>query len=81
MPAGMGLSNIGIVLIFLTFAFALLPESPFTLFLNQMQNIPFLDVLNWFVPVSEIIAIGQAWLVAVTAFYIVSLILRWIKAL
>lgn len=81
MPAGLGLSNIGLVLIFLSFVFALLPESPFTLFLNQMQNIPFLDVLNWFVPVSEIIAIGQAWLVAVTAFYIVSLILRWIKAL
>lgn len=77
----MTIANIGIVLIFLTFAIALLPESPFTVFTMAIKNLPYLDVLNWFIPVSEIVAIGQAWLLAVTAFYIASLILRWIKAI
>lgn len=79
--AALGLSNIGIVLIFLTFAFALLPSSPFTAFTSAITNLPYLDILNWFLPVTEMIAIGQAWLVAITAFYIVSLILSWIKAI
>lgn len=77
----MTIANIGIVLVFLTFAIALLPESPFTVFTMAIQNLPYLDILNWFIPVSEIVAIGQAWLLAVTAFYIASLILRWIKAI
>ena len=77
----MTIANIGIVLVFLTFAIALLPESPFTVFTMAIKNLPYLDVLNWFIPVSEIVAIGQAWLLAVTAFYIASLILRWIKAI
>lgn len=75
------ISNIGIVLIFFTFAFALLPASPFKAFIEGMGNIPYLDVLNWFLPVSEMLAIGQAWLLAITAFYIVSLLLRWVKAI
>lgn len=77
----MTIANIGIVLIFLTFAIGLLPESPFTVFIQAINNLPYLDVLNWFVPVSEIVAIGQAWLIAVTLFYVASLILRWIKAI
>lgn len=77
----MSLANIGIVLVFLTFAIGLLPESPFTFFIDSLGSIPYLDVLNWFFPVSECLAVGQAWLVAITAFYVVSLILRWIKAI
>ena len=75
------ISNIGIVLIFLTFAFALLPSSPFVAFIDAMGAIPYLDVVNWFLPVSEMLAIGEAWLVAITTFYVASLILRWIKAI
>ena len=75
------ISNIGIVLIFFTFAFSLLPASPFKAFIEAMGSIPYLDVLNCFLPVSEMLAIGQAWLTAITAFYIISLVLRWIKAI
>lgn len=77
----MTLGNIGIVLVFMTFAIALLPESPFTMFIGSINNIPYLDILNWFFPVSEVLAIGEAWLLAITAFYAVSLVLRWIKAI
>ena len=75
------LANIGIVLVFMSFALAMLPSSPFVAFIDAMGSIPYLDVLNWFLPVSEMLAIGQAWLTAITAFYIISLILRWIKAI
>jgi len=77
----MSIANIGIVLIFLAFAIGLLPESPFTAFISVMGNIPYLDILNWFVPITEILAVGQAWLLAITVFYIASLILNWVKAI
>lgn len=75
------LANIGIYLIFGAFALALLPSSPFTAFTSAISSIPYLDILNWFIPVSEMIAVGEAWLVAITAFYVVSLILSWIQAI
>lgn len=77
----MTLSNIGIVLVFLTFALSLLPSSPFTVFTDSVSSLPYLDWLNWFFPVTECLAIGEAWLVAITAFYVASLILSWIKAI
>lgn len=77
----MSISNIGIVLVFMTFAISILPSSPFTFFTDSISNIPYLDWLNWFFPVTECLAIGEAWLVAISLFYIASLILRWIKAI
>lgn len=73
------LANIGIYLIFGLAAIALLPSSPFNIITELMTSIPYLDILNWFVPVTEIIAIGQAWLLAVGTFYVISMVLRWIK--
>lgn len=58
---------------------SLLPGSPFTAFINAIPEIPFLGYLNYFVPVGEMIAIGQAWLVSITAFYLLQVILRWVK--
>lgn len=75
------IANIGIVLVFLTFAISMLPASPFVAFIDAVGTIPYLDVLNWFLPISEMLAVGQAWLVAITAYYVISLVLRWIKAI
>lgn len=58
-----------------------LPSSPFKGFINQFQNIPFLEELNWFVPVSEIIVVMEVWLAAVVVYYMYSAIMRWIKLL
>lgn len=57
-----------------------LPKSPFTAVLNAIEDIPFLDALNWFIPVSTFVAIGEAWLVAIGVYYLYSIVLRWIKA-
>lgn len=64
---------------FLGYALFFLPSSPFESYINAVSSIPFLGWLNWFVPVAQIIAIGQAWLVAIGLFYTVQAILRWIK--
>lgn len=66
---------------FLSWVLALLPTSPFTSFLDSMETIPYLGWLNWFLPISEMIVIGEAWLVAIGTFYLYSVILRWVKAI
>lgn len=57
-----------------------LPKSPFSLIDNSAIK-DFLGYLNWIVPINSILAIGEAWLVAVGIFYIYSIALRWVKAI
>lgn len=70
-----------IVTKFLDWVLALLPTSPFTAYIDAFEKIPFLSYLNYFIPVSTFIGIGEAWLVAVGVFYLYSIILRWIRAI
>lgn len=56
-----------------------LPLSPFTEWIDQFSELPFLGYLNWFFPVRGCLAVMAAWLVAVTAFYVYSVIARWVK--
>ena len=75
----MGLSSmvqIGVVLIIITFVVALLPESPFQAYINALSDTTWLKYFNWVFPVSECIATLQAWLAAITAFYLVSALAR-----
>lgn len=60
---------------------ALLPTSPFVAFIDKLEDIPYLSTLNYFVPISSFIAIGEAWLVSIALFYLYSIILRWIRAI
>lgn len=55
------------------------PTSPFSDFINKMDNIPFLGYLNWFVPVGSILKIFVAYLVAVGLFYVYMVLARWVK--
>lgn len=56
-----------------------LPGSPFQSFINSFTEIPALAYLNYFVPIAEMIAIGQAWLVCVGLFYLYSAVMRFVK--
>ena len=58
-----------------------LPTSPFITFINKMQDLPYFGYLYYFLPISQIIAIGEAWLVAIGLFYAYQIILRWIRAI
>ena len=56
-----------------------LPGSPFAAFISQMEKIPELGMLNYFLPVSEMIVIGESWLVCIGIFYLYQAVLRFAK--
>ena len=59
----------------------LLPQSPFNGFYNLTLDSELLSMVAWFFPVKEMIVTCEAWLVAVSVFYLYSAILRWAKAI
>lgn len=63
------------------FLVTVLPRSPFYDFFNSWEVPEYLGWLNWFFPVSDCISILSIWLIAVSTYYIYSLLLRWIKAI
>lgn len=56
-----------------------LPGSPFKAIISQFPNIPYLNYLNWFIPVSEIIAVLEAWLAVIAIYYVYSGLMRIIR--
>ena len=66
---------------FAEFLKSVLPLSPFKSYISALESMPYLGYLNYFIPISAFIAIGQAWLIAIGMYYLYSIILRWIKAI
>ena len=56
-----------------------LPTSPFSKFLSEIGEVPYLGYLNWFFPVGDCIKVMVAWLGAIGLFYLYSIVMRWIK--
>ncbi len=59
----------------------LLPGSPFREFIDSIAEIPYLGYLNYFIPVSDFLALLAVWGAAVGVFYVSSVILRFVKAI
>ena len=57
----------------------LLPDSPFRGFIDNIAEIPYIGYLNYFVPVSDFLALLTVWGAAVGLFYVSSVILRFVK--
>ena len=66
---------------FLSWVYGLMPTSPFAPFIGKIADLPYLNYLNWFVPVKQLIIIGNAWLVAIFLWYFYGIVLRWLKAI
>lgn len=60
---------------------ALLPVSPFAPLIDSLADVPYLGVLNWFFPISEMVAIGTLWLIAIGVYYTWMVVARWVKLL
>ena len=60
---------------------SLLPTSPFAAYTDKFSSMPYLKYINYFIPISDFIVIGEAWLVAIGLFYLYSIVLRWIRAI
>lgn len=58
-----------------------LPTSPFSQFIKQFGDLPYLGWVNWFVPIGPALNILTVWLAAIAVFYIYSIALRWLKAI
>lgn len=58
----------------------LLPDSPFQALDNTLVK-DFLPYLNWFFPVSFMISTMELWLSAIATYYLISIVLRWLKAI
>lgn len=59
--------------------FSILPSSPFKILDNSSIS-SYLPTINYFIPVSDIIAIFDTWIFAVGGYYLYQIVLRWIKA-
>lgn len=59
----------------------LLPNSPFQALLQRMEALPYLPVLNWFIPIAEIAYVTGLWLGAIVIYYVYSALLRFVRAI
>lgn len=59
-------------------ALMILPPSPFEFVANADVD-KYLGYFNWVVPVDTLLTITVYWLGAIAIYYIVSVILRWVK--
>lgn len=60
---------------------SLLPDSPFQAISTNESVQGVLGWLNYFVPVSQMLAIFQLWLTAIAIYYVYNIVLRWGKAI
>lgn len=61
----------------------LLPDSPFK-FLQSYDTSPvgqWLSYINWFIPINDMLVILANWCACILVYYIVQLILRWVRAI
>lgn len=59
----------------------LLPSSPFSGIYTLVLDNQLLGALAWIVPFPQIIGVLESWIVAITGFYLVHMILRAAKAI
>ena len=64
---------------FLQGVLSLFPLSPFREVIQELESLPYLGYINWFVPVGDYVKIGTVWLAAIAVYYAWSIIARWIK--
>lgn len=50
---------------------SLLPTSPFLIMMNNVEEIPVLGIVNWFIPFDNCVLCLEAWLAAMACYLIV----------
>lgn len=77
----MHVSDFAVKVLILTAVLALLPSSPFVGFNNLVNQIPFVGYLNWFLPISDILAVLEVWLSTVAIYYSILFALNYVGIL
>lgn len=65
----------------LTVIMSALPDSPFSMLSRNSDVNAVIGYVNYFIPVSFMVSVMQAWLVAIGIFYVWQALLRWVKAI
>ena len=63
------------------FLLEFLPTSPFRRAIDLIGNIPYIEQINWFIPIDDMILILMWWGTAIGLYYAYMIILRWVKAI
>lgn len=58
-----------------------LPTSPFRRAIDLIGNIPYIEEINWFIPIDEAVLILMWWGSAIALYYAYMIVLRWVKAI
>lgn len=61
-------------------AVQILPKSPFA-YIDNSPIADYIGYLNWIIPVEQMISLTSTWLFAITLYYSVSTLLRWVKVI
>ena len=56
-----------------------LPGSPVQWLAANPTIQKYLGWVNWFIPIQSIVAVYEGWLVCIVIYYVVQVILRWLK--
>ena len=75
------LYSLGLKFLILSLVLAMLPQSPFQAFTQYFAQIPFLGFINFFLPIGEMLAVLEVWLIAVAVIYSILYILNHVGAL
>ena len=59
----------------------LLPDSPFVDIEIPDEVLSLMGYVNYFVPISAMLGIGSAWLIAIGTYYLYQTILRWTQTI
>lgn len=59
----------------------ILPKSPITYITANSEVKQILGYVNYFIPIYAVISVLEVWLVAILIYYIVQVILRWLKVI
>lgn len=70
-------TDFGVKVIVLSVVLTLLPSSPLSGFNYLLSNLPYLNFLNWFLPISEMIVILESWLLVVSIYYSIIFLINY----
>lgn len=60
---------------------SILPDSPFQSIIESVGKSDLLTTINWAIPFTTFISIGLAWTGAISVYYVITVGLRWVKAI
>lgn len=73
------IKGLGVVL---TFLFSVFPDSPFQAYIfSNSEIMKYLKVINYFIPISQMLVTFEAVLTAVGIYYIYQIVARWVKVI